>query len=298
MVNYQEDVEKEAKDFLAQHEDEFKEAIKEGKDFDYNDIDGLDEWVHEELTDRSYSVTDAAFVIDNSDNVETDRGLWEGQDMQEALQTQAAYTFSNDVFLRAREIFDEIKSDWEDQKLEGKEDEDFEQEEAREKTDDHTLNVLFDEAISTKLEPVETGSDDERQLIIKWLNLNKNAGMWGGYPVGSSYIDARCGSMQSTPEVYDYVQFDHELSQRVPALSGKRREEVQAYFDKTFGAERSIRDWIDTEPIAELLIENLKERDIEPTAEHAKKLWLAALEDLNEMIKNVPDSRIVEEAKA
>ena len=62
--------------------------------------------------------------------------------------------------------------------------------------------------------------------------MNQDAGMRGGYPVGSSYIDARCGTGHGMPEVKDYVEFDHEFAQRVPWLSGKYKDVVQNRHDE------------------------------------------------------------------
>lgn len=242
MVYYEKDVEQEAKDFLDNHEDDLKEAIKEGKDFDRNDIDDLDSWFHEEITDRAYSLEDAAFVLAHSSEVETDSGLWEGQDPGDAISTQAAFTFSNDVWFKCEEIYKEIKEEYESQKTEI--DEKTEDEDKTEQENGKLLDKLFQQYTSTKLEPVDQGSVEEKRLIEKWLNLNKDSGLWGGYPVGSSYIDARCGTGHGMPDVKDYVDFDHELAQQVPHLSGKYKDAVQAYYNSTFGVGAMIETFL------------------------------------------------------
>lgn len=229
MVDYEKDVEQEAKEFMQEIEDELKEAIKEDLDFDRNDIDVLDTRFHEVITDRSYSLSDAVFVIENSDNEETDTGLWEGQQPEDAIRTKGAYTFSNDVWFKCEEIYKDIKAEYEMQEREL----DVDAEDYDEKLD-AILNALFKEHISTKLEPVTKGGLDEKRLIERWLRLNERAGMRGGYPVGGSYIDARCGTGHGNPDAKDYVDFDHEFAQQVPHLAGKWKATVREYYIKTF----------------------------------------------------------------
>lgn len=54
MKDYYSTVDEEAKDFLDGLESDLKEAIREGKDFDRNDIDRLDSSFHEAITDREH----------------------------------------------------------------------------------------------------------------------------------------------------------------------------------------------------------------------------------------------------
>lgn len=238
MVDYYKDVETEAKDFLANNEDMIKGALEDGKDFDLNDIDGLDGAFHYDITDRAYSPRDAVFVLENTDNEETDSGLWEGQDWRDELSTRAAYSFSNDVWFKCEEIYKEMQEEIERRRnaLLPEDEKELEEEEEQK-----ILDEVFKEHTTTKLEPVEQGSKEEKRLIERWLELNKGAGMWGGYPVGSSYIDARCGTGHGMPEIKDYVDFDREFSQQVPHLADKRRAEVEAYFNKMWPQRRTER---------------------------------------------------------
>lgn len=236
-MNYEKDILQEAKDFLSNNEDMIKEAIKNGADWDYNDIDSLDENWHCEITDRSYSLEDAAYIISHADNVETDSGLWEGQDPQDALRAQAAYSYANDVWFECERIFKEMKDEYEedrDHEEDHEEDENFNTDKMEEEND-KLLDDIIKRATAQPIEPAEQGSEDEKELIERWLNLNANAGLWGGYPVGSSYIDARCGSGHGMPDIKEYVDFDQEFRKKVPHLDGKRKEEVKAYLEKTFG---------------------------------------------------------------
>lgn len=235
MVDYEKDVEDEAKGFLADYEDMIKQAIKEGKDFDRNDIDDLDTAFHENITDRAYSPEDAVFILEHCENEETDSGLWEGSDWRDELSARASYSFSNDVWFKCEEIYKQIKEEYESHlATPDTEEEELPEEELPEEEQNKLLDRLFEEHTSTKLEPVEKGSQEEKELIERWLRLNENAGLWGGYPVGSSYIDARCGSGHGMPDVKDYVDFDRELAQRCPHLADKRKEAVKEYYEKTF----------------------------------------------------------------
>ena len=48
-----------------------------------------------------------------------------------------------------------------------------------------------------------------------------------------------------------------------------------------------LAGWIDTDVIAELILDRLKEQGAEPTLEYAKKVWLDVLEcELNDAIEN------------
>lgn len=234
LVNYDTDIEKEAKEFMQEIEDELKEAIKDNLEFDRNDIDALDTRFHEEITDRGYTLSDAAFIIENSDNPETDSGIWEGQQPEDAIRTKAAYSFSNDVWFKCDEIYNEIKEEYKEQQISLNAD-DNETEEKQEKENNKILDEIFKEYTNTSLEPVPKSSQEEKYLIQHWLNLNSRAGLRGGYPVGSSYIDARCGTGHGQPDAKDYVDFDHEFAQQVPHLSGKYKSSVKEYYEKTFG---------------------------------------------------------------
>lgn len=108
-ISYETIIEEEARDFVNDNEDTLVEAI--GDELDFHDIDDLDRSFHETITDRSYSTDDASFIIENSNNVESDRGLTEGMDHDDALSAKAAYTFSNDVREKVQEIYDGIVDD-------------------------------------------------------------------------------------------------------------------------------------------------------------------------------------------
>lgn len=240
MVYYDGEVRKEAVDFIEDVFDDVIDAIVDDEDYLFNNS-SIDDTFFESVTDRSYSITDAAFVIENSDNVESDSGLWDGKDPSEALECQAAFTYANDVKSDVEEIYQEIKSvydekydeiyrDLEDKNIEAgdKGDEDYDPEDdareaAKQFIDDYFQNE-YNEPVA-----VVTSAGDRIRMIERYLALGDNAGMWAGFPCGGSYIDSRCGVGFGMPEIHDYVEFDHMISHAIPDISGKNTSEIKVY---------------------------------------------------------------------
>ena len=230
-MGYDEDIEQNARDFIEDHEDEITKGILEESEF--YDLNELDDAIREE--EFYFSLEDAVQVIQTSDNTEEDRGLWEGQQPEEALITKATYTAQNDLRIKIKELYDEMKEAFQNQISELTENK--EQPEKPEILDDfkkHLAEVVFsDWKQEDNIEPLTKGSQEELSALQKWLEVNEHAGMRGGYPLGSSYIDARCGSgyydMGNGMQMCDYIDLDHKVARQVPHLSGKRREDVQNY---------------------------------------------------------------------
>jgi hypothetical protein len=235
MVDYEEEVLKDSVNFLVEHEEMIVKALAKGADFDYNEIDNLDSAWHENIIDRSYTSDDAAFVLDNCKEEENDSGLWEGKDAKEALQCQAAYSYGNDCWEKVNELYNEMIL---------RADEIFDNG-ADGQTNEGAAQAAFDEfknEQAAELLPVEKGSEEEKSLVGLWLRLADAAGgFWSGYPVGSAYIDSRCGVGFGMSDVLDFVQFDHDLAKQVPWLHGKRREEVRARRDELLESERKLK---------------------------------------------------------
>jgi hypothetical protein len=77
-----------------------------------NDYHNGDAWHHEQHVDKSYTLTEAAELLDElSEYEETDWGLWQGQEPREAISTQAAYTYGNAVYALWHDLIEEINSD-------------------------------------------------------------------------------------------------------------------------------------------------------------------------------------------
>lgn len=241
MVDYESEVRKEAVDFIEEVMDEVIEALKNGENYI---LDGdVEERFFECITDRSYTLSDAAFVIDNSRNVETDSGLWEGKDPQDAVEIQAAFTFSNDVHSDVEEIYEDLKSTYDDnygevydelmEKHENdiKTDPDEDDYDATEDAEEAAIvftKEYFEEEYGDTIHVV-TDKKDQIYRIERYLTMADNASLWGGYPVGGSYIDSRCGVGFGMPDIHDYVEYDHEIARAIPAIRGMYKEDVKKY---------------------------------------------------------------------
>lgn len=233
-MDYLKDVLDDAVSFIQDHEEALKEAIVDGLDFDRNYISCLDEDFHCAITDRAYSLTDAAYIIESCVNEETDSGLWEGQQPEQAISTKAAFAYSMDVWFKCEEIYKEIKEAYEDALN------DIEEEQGPGDEDAYAELAIGRswrafEHDYLEVEPVLPGSPEEGALLRRWLSLNESAGMWGGYPFGSAYIDTRCGSGHGMPEVKNFVDFDHEAAAKLPHLKGRYKANIRDYFEETFG---------------------------------------------------------------
>ena len=241
MVDYDDEVLKDAVGFLIDHEEMIVKALAKGADFDYNEIDNLDSAWHENIVDRAYTSDDAAFVLDNCKEEEGDSGLWEGKDAKEALQCQAAFSYGNDCWWKTDELYRTMKERFDGLMADPSHDKDRDDVTVQAAEAQQAFDVFRDEQESD-LSSVEKGSEEEKSLVGQWLHLAEAAGgYWSGYPVGSAYIDARCGVGFGMPKVFDFVQFDHVLAKRVPWLSGKCREEVRARRDVLVESERELK---------------------------------------------------------
>jgi hypothetical protein len=202
MVNYRSEVQKEAIDFIDGLMDEFLEAMENDENYF---IDGnVQDSLFESVTDRSYTLTDAAFVIENSDNPESDSGLWDGKDPAEALETQAAFTFSNDVSSDVEEIYEDVKTQYDEEyqrvydELEEKhvnekdpnpEDDDYDPTDDAREAAKRFAKEYFEDAYGEGSVVVLEEIGDKIRLLERYVRLGEGADMWSGYPCGSSYID-------------------------------------------------------------------------------------------------------------
>lgn len=116
-VNYRKEAEDDAKsmalEFLDQIVTQLEENGKASDDLN-NDYAGGDSYHHESNVDRSYSLLEAAKILDDLHEFEeTDSGLWEGQMPREAIITQAAYTFGAAVYSIWVRIIEKINEEYE-----------------------------------------------------------------------------------------------------------------------------------------------------------------------------------------
>jgi len=126
MKTYYQAIKELADDFISDYRDEIREIIAENKektdekiwDEIYQNWD-LNEKIWEFLDstwysflrsdwceDRKTELSSAVKVIEESNEVETDSGLWEGKEPEDAIITQAFATAENDLYF---ELEDRIK---------------------------------------------------------------------------------------------------------------------------------------------------------------------------------------------
>lgn len=98
-------VEEMAQDLFNENKEDFFEAVRdEGTSFDYYEF--FSDKVHEDV-DREFIYTglvDCAEIIENAQEVETDSGLWDGQEPEDAIKTMAFFTLRNEVMLELRSV--------------------------------------------------------------------------------------------------------------------------------------------------------------------------------------------------
>jgi len=116
--NYLADAKNDAKETVNNFLNEILKQLlnkEEVSDDLYSDYDGGDAWHHERHVDKWYSLYDAVAVLDQLDEFEeTDSGLWEGQDIKEALSTCAAFTYGNAVYSEWTNLIERINDEADD----------------------------------------------------------------------------------------------------------------------------------------------------------------------------------------
>jgi DNA-binding transcriptional MerR regulator len=105
--NYYEYINKEAKTFTIEYKNEIFADVKDGNTDVYELINDskIHEWVDNDFI--YVDLVDSAYIIDQSDNVESDWGLWEGQDPQDAIRSMAFYTYRNDLYYAVKDLMEE-----------------------------------------------------------------------------------------------------------------------------------------------------------------------------------------------
>ena len=104
-------------EFVLQFADQIAQKLVdtgEASDDYNNDYDDGDSWHHETYVDRSYRLLEAAKLLSDLSEFECDdSGLWEGQGPEEAIDTQAAFTYGYAVADYWQRIIKEINEKWE-----------------------------------------------------------------------------------------------------------------------------------------------------------------------------------------
>jgi hypothetical protein len=105
--NYDSYLQGEAENFFGEYKSDIEEDIKGNKldVYDYFD-ERIHEWADTEFS-RGIDLVDCALILDQSNNVETDSGLWEGQEPRKAIETQAFFTYRYDLFSAVKYLTEE-----------------------------------------------------------------------------------------------------------------------------------------------------------------------------------------------
>jgi hypothetical protein len=108
----------EVKDLAESCFEDFKETALEEGCFDLWELEsnhGLDSVIHETVDGSSLAIYmdlhDAADIIKYADNEETDSGLWDGQDPEEAIKTKAFFTLRADVYSKVEEMLKDLEEE-------------------------------------------------------------------------------------------------------------------------------------------------------------------------------------------
>jgi gas vesicle protein len=110
-ANYKEYINNEARSFVDEYEDDLLDEIRNGYTDVYEFVNDyrVHKWVDNDFI--YVDLTDSAEILEQSDNVETDSGLWEGQEPIEAIKTQAFFTYRNDLSSEIISVFKSVLQD-------------------------------------------------------------------------------------------------------------------------------------------------------------------------------------------
>lgn len=105
--NYYGYISDQAKMFVDEHKEDVFTEVRDGNTdvYDLLNDSKIHEWVDNDFI--YVDLIDSAHIIEQSDNVETDYGLWEGQDPQEAIKAMAFFTYRNDLYYAVKELMEE-----------------------------------------------------------------------------------------------------------------------------------------------------------------------------------------------
>lgn len=140
-ANYKEYIENEARSFVNEYKDDLLDEVKNGNTDVYEFVNDyrVHEWVDNDFI--YVDLIDSAEILEQSDNVETDSGLWEGQEPAEAIKTQAFFTYRNDLSGEVISMFKSVLQD----KLDELEERLEELEELKNEQDENNLEEIGNE---------------------------------------------------------------------------------------------------------------------------------------------------------
>jgi hypothetical protein len=117
-MSYLSEAEEAARDCVRYYAGEIIEQLqKKGTVSDdlFNDYAGGDAYHHENHVDKWYNLVESAQLLSElRDHEETDSGLWDSQDPEDAVRSKAAYTYGNAVYAAWRTLIEQINDDAQD----------------------------------------------------------------------------------------------------------------------------------------------------------------------------------------
>jgi hypothetical protein len=163
---YYDKVSEEADNFVDEYINEiFTEVEDDGVNDLYEFVNDyrLHEWVDSDFI--YVGLVESANIIEQSNNVETDFGLWEGLEPTKAIEAQAFYTYRNDM---SEYIMDNIKDRLETRQAELEEELDTLKEELEEvETDD---NIIKKDSTIERLEELIDRLDERIDNLESAIN--------------------------------------------------------------------------------------------------------------------------------
>jgi len=109
-------------------------------------------------------------------------------------------------------------------------DDDYDATEDAEEAAAKFMQEYFEEEYGNSV-PIVTDKKEQIFMIERYLTMADKTSR-GGYPVGGSYIDSRCGVGFGMPTEYDYVEYDHEIARAIPEIRGKYKDDVKKYLSE------------------------------------------------------------------
>jgi len=94
---------------LRDRKDKVKETIINNRRWDVDVAEWLSKSLHFQRFDLTYTLHDAAWILENCQNPEMDKNLWKDKDPEEALCIKAYYSYAADIQVKVEEFLKLLK---------------------------------------------------------------------------------------------------------------------------------------------------------------------------------------------
>jgi len=207
-MDYEAEVKKAVIEFLTDFDNDFKQAIIDGKGFNEDEIKILGNDFQETIVNRTYIADDAVYILKHTVHEETNSKLWEGKNWEAQLIARAAYSFYNDVWFKAKELYNEVKA-----KYAGRQE--------NEEEIDPIWSKYFDQFNPKEL---HRDSKEELKYLKEWF---RNSIIIPSHLLGKAYLDLKYGAGYGVPDIKDFVDHDNLAPWLVPYDVGMLRSDVR-----------------------------------------------------------------------